>query len=83
MKSLKDLLLKHKIPGIRLSENRHICAQITSNIIKIKIKASQVDYFEGKVIFKVSPIIKTEILLHQEEIVKQIKSEGVSVSLVQ
>ena len=82
MKSFKDLLLNHKIPGVRLSEIRHICAETTSNMLGVQIKPSQVDYHEGEVSFKVAPVIKSEILLRQEELRAAMVSQGVKVSLM-
>ncbi len=83
MRLLKDLLLNHPIPGIRLSETRHICAKIASKILGVTIKPSQVDYHNQCVSYKIIPLLKTELLLHQEELIEKIKAENVLVSSVQ
>ncbi len=82
MKSLKDILNKHKIPGSELSETRHQCASIASQITHIKIKPSQVDFNDGCVSFSVPTIIKTEILVHQKKFIKALSLSGIKVSSI-
>jgi len=82
MKTLKEIILKHKIPGAQLSNTRHICAHTTSEFLNIKIKPSQINYKNETIAYSVSPIIKAEILIHQKELISKIRSEGVKVSFL-
>ena len=79
MKSLKELLLNHKIPGTKQLETRRLCAQAASEVLEMPIPASEINYKDGCVSFLTTPVIKTEIILQKEEIVKKIKGLGVSV----
>ncbi len=82
MKSLKNLLDKHNIPGSELSNIRHQCASIASYFVHIDIKPEQIDYNDGVVSFSIPPLLKTEILIHQKEFIAQLKSLGTNVSTV-
>ncbi len=80
MKSLKDLLVEHNIPGSELSNIRHQCASIASRIVHFDIKPEQIDYNDGIVSFSIPPLLKTEILIHQKDFIAQLKSLGTNVS---
>jgi len=56
-----------------------LCAQAASEVLKISIETSEIDYKDGNVSFSTTPIIKTEILLQKEKIMKHIKDLGVLV----
>jgi hypothetical protein len=44
MKSLADLLLNHKVPGVRDAQIRHAIAEELSGLLNIPIEPKQVKY---------------------------------------
>ena len=82
MKALKDLLLTHRIPGIRLSETRQVCATELSKLLGISVKPSDVEYADGVLTLSLPPVVKSALILRAEEIKKTLSAVGVSVSQI-
>lgn len=82
MKSIKDILLNHKLPATIGITERNVCAQVVSEVLKTTIKPSQTHYSDRCVSFSVKPVLKAEILLQKEEIIKRIKDHGIQVMLL-
>ena len=82
MKSLKDFLKNKHIPGVELSDIRYQCSLVASEIVGVKIKPTQVDYYEGVVSFSIPSILKTEIVLQQKKFITKMKGCGVTVQTV-
>ncbi|VAW31802.1 hypothetical protein MNBD_CPR01-486 [hydrothermal vent metagenome] len=82
MKSLKDFLKNKSIPGAELSNIRHLCAVVASEIVGIDIKPTQVDYHEETISFLIPPILKTEIILQQKKLITKLKERGIIVNSI-
>ncbi len=82
MRSLKDLLSLRKIPGAELSEIRHQCAQIATELLQTPVQPTQVTYHDGEVLFSVPPLLKTELVIRHEELVARLTKAGIKVSSV-
>jgi hypothetical protein len=68
MKSLTDLLLNHKVPGVREAQARHTIAEVISNKLGIAIGANKIQYEKGDLVITVPPVIKSAIRLKEIEI---------------
>jgi len=79
MKSLSEILLKHPVPGLRQSERRKVCAEVLTKFIGLPIKASQVNWEDEILSLSVSPVIKSEILMHETELHQLLASGGITV----
>ena len=66
MKSLRDLLLKHKVPGAEEAETRRICAAILSNVTSVSILPKQIKYQDEILSLSVPPIVKSALLMKFE-----------------
>lgn len=80
MKSIKDILLNHKLPASIGINERAVCAQVVSEVLKIAVKPSQTQYSNGCASFILSPVLKAEILLRKDEIIERIKDQGIQVT---
>ena len=77
MKSLSDLLLKYKIPGVRTSEIRRICAEEVYALTGCKLTPSQVEYKNENLRISVPPVLKSALLMRKTELMDRIKARDV------
>ena len=80
MKAIADLLLAHTIPGVRLSEIRSTCAEAVSRTIGIPVARKQITYDEGRLSIAVPPVVKSALVLKQEELKQTLRACGISVT---
>jgi hypothetical protein len=77
MRSLSDLLLKYKIPGVRESEIRRICAEEVYALTGCTLVSSQIKYRNEHLRLSVPPILKSALLLRQSELLSRIQARDV------
>jgi len=82
MKSLADLLLNHKVPGVRDAQIREAIVEEMKNNLKISIKTKQVHYDKGDVILNVPPVVKSALKLQKENIVLALAARGIRVNSI-
>ncbi len=82
MKSIEDILSNNKKSYIQFSRTQYICANILSKNIGIKISASAIQYNNNILTVLTSPIIKTEIHIQENIILKEMKENGIVVSTI-
>ena len=82
MISLSSLLLNYKIPGVRESEIRKICAEEVFLLTGWPLKATQVRYKNEKLTLSVPPVLKSAILLRQKELLERIKRREIKIQKI-
>ncbi len=80
MKNIKDIIQNNKKIYIQISKNQSLCAQTISKIIKIKIPSSKIQFKNKCINISTSPIIKTEIYIQKERILKEINKQGITLT---
>ena len=79
MRSLSDLLLKYKIPGVRASEIRRICAEEVFALTGCTLTPLQVQYKNENLRLSVPPVLKSALLLKQNELLQRIKARDIEI----
>ena len=82
MQALSALLLNYKIPGVRESEIRKICAEEVFNMTGCALKPTQVSYKNEKLRINVPPVLKSAILLRQKELLERISNRQVKIQKI-
>ena len=82
MQSLNDLLLKYKIPGVRSSQIRRICAEEVFALTGCELKPSQLQYKNENLTFSVPPVLKSALLLRQKELMQRIQARDVQIQTI-
>jgi hypothetical protein len=82
MKSLADLLLNHKVPGVRDAQIRHAIAEELSEILKIPITPKQIKYKDSDLVLAVPPIVKSVLILKKEEILQKLNERGIRITTI-
>jgi hypothetical protein len=82
MQVLSELLLKYKIPGVRDSEIRRICAEEVFALTGYKLTTKQIHYKNEHLRFSVSPVLKSALLLNQKELLSKIQAKDVKIQSI-
>jgi hypothetical protein len=77
MRSLSDLLLKYKIPGVQSSEIRRICAEEVFNLTGCKLTPAQIEYKNENLRISVPPVLKSALLIKKIELMDRIKARNI------
>lgn len=80
MRTISELLLNYKIPGVQAAEIRRICAEEISTITGFTPTSKQLQYKNEQLFLTVPPIVKSAILLRHAELVARLASRGVTLS---
>jgi len=82
MFSLAELLKDRKVPGLKASDERRICADTAAALLKIPCSPKQFKYSESELIVSVSPLVKTELLLRRVEYEALLLAQGVRITVL-
>ena len=82
MQALSALLLNYKIPGVRESEIRKICAEEVFAMTGCALKSTQVSYKNEKLRINVPPVLKSAILLRQKELLEKISNRQIKIQVI-
>ena len=82
MKSLADLLLNHKVPGVRDAQIRHAIAEEVSRLLNIPILPKQVRYKDADLVLAVPPVVKSAIKLKTQEIVEALSARDIRIASI-
>lgn len=77
-KSISDLLLKYKVPGVRESEIRRICREEITSVLGCVLTSEQVQYKSEGLVLSVAPVLKSAILIRKTEIMERIKARDIA-----
>jgi hypothetical protein len=83
MQALSELLLKYKIPGVRNSEIRRICAEEILTLTGCKLTSKQISYRNEHLRLSVPPVLKSALLVHQTELLKRIHAREIALQTIQ
>ena len=78
-KSLKDLIARLPIPGLKESTNRHIIAGVLTKTLQIPVRPNQINCKDGIITVSIPPIVKSVIQVKQVQIIDLLTKEGISV----
>jgi hypothetical protein len=81
-KSIRDLIARLPIPGLKESTNRHCIAEILSNTLSIPIKANQITLKDEILTVKVPPVVKSAIQIKQGSIKEKLSKENIEVKTI-
>lgn len=76
-KSLKDLLSRLPIPGLKESADRHLIAEQITNLLNIPVRANQIIYKDGIITVSVPPIVKSALHIKQEALFERLHQHGI------
>lgn len=82
MKSLSDLLLNHKVPGVRDAQIRHAIAEDLTSLLQIPIQPKQVHYKDADLVLKVPPVVKSAVKLNTENIIAALAARDIRISTI-
>jgi len=82
MKQIGDLLNNNKKAYIQITETQSICAKIITEVIQVEIQASKIQCKNTVLTISASPIIKTEIHIQQEKILKKLNQQGINITKI-
>ena len=81
-KSLKDLISRLPIPGLKESNDRHTIAAKLTEILHIPIKAKQITFKDSILTVAVPPVVKSALHIKQGELLEQLAKEGITFNSV-
>lgn len=81
-KSLRDLIARLPIPGLKESTDRHTIAKVLSDELRIPIKPTQIKVKESIVTVSVPPVVKSVFQIKQNILIESLKKEDIVVKLV-
>lgn len=76
-RSLKDLLARLPIPGLKESNDRHFIARIVTELLKVPVQANQIVLKDGILTVSVPPVVKSALHTKQIEILTRLQEEGI------
>lgn len=82
MFSIQDLLKRHRIPGLQQSETRREVAHILSNILGLSIKVEEIEVKEGVLILKTKPVLKSAVLIRQNEVIEELRKKDIEIKAI-
>lgn len=82
MQSLADLLKLHRVPGVKESEERRVCAGAIEALLKHPVQASQVRYKAGVLSLSVPSVLRSEIILHEGKLRELLGAAGLSLTAI-
>lgn len=81
--SLKDLLSRLPIPGLKESTDRHLIAEEITNLLTIPVKANQINIKDDILTVSVPPVVKSALHLKQTELFRRLSEKGISPKTLQ
>lgn len=80
MDLIGDLLSRHAIPGIRLSQQRQTCSETIEGLLGVSISRSKIKYKDGCLFLSVPPILKSALLLKERELKELLETKGIRIT---
>lgn len=77
-KSLKDLLSRLPIPGLKESADRHLIAEEITDLLTVPVKANQIQFRDGVLTVSMPPVVKSALHMKQGELFKRLETKGIS-----
>lgn len=77
--SIKDILARHPVPGIREAQVRYAVAKAVTDLTGVEITPDKVRHTEGRLVLAVPPVLKSAILLRLQEFTDLLKEEDIEI----
>ncbi len=81
-KSIRDLIARLPIPGLKESTDRHIIAGIISKTLSVPIRANQILFKDGTVTVTVPPVVKSALHIHNTRLIDECSKNGISITTI-
>lgn len=81
-KSLKELLARLPIPGLKESTDRHIIAETITELLNIPIKPSQITFRDSIISVSAQPVVKSALQIKQEALLARLRAQDIQASKV-
>ena len=81
-KSLKDLIARLPIPGLRESTDRHAVAEILTKELQIPIQAKQIQLKDSILTVSVPPVVKSALQIRSEKLKEAFSRQGIQVNAI-
>lgn len=78
--SIKDILARHPMPGIREANIRHTAAEAITELTGVTVAPSQIGHADGRLVLSVPPVLKSALLLRIEEFKDRLRRDGIEVT---
>jgi len=82
-KSLKDLISRLPIPGLKESSDRHTIAEVLTNTLSLPIVPKQVHCRDGIITISTPPVVKSAIKMREVQLIEALQKEGIAVNKIQ
>ncbi|HEY0011032.1 MAG TPA: hypothetical protein VGB97_03970 [Candidatus Paceibacterota bacterium] len=77
--SIKDILARHPMPGLREAGIRQMVAEAVTAVTGVPITPSQVTHTDGRLVLSVPPVLKSAILLNLDALKNRLNRDGIQV----
>jgi hypothetical protein len=77
--SIRDILARHPVPGIREAQVRHSVAKAVTDLTGVEVAPRKIRHSEGRLVLSVPPVLKSALLLRLPEFTELLKREGVEI----
>lgn len=77
-KSLRDLISRLPIPGLKESTDRHVIAEVLSRELSIPIKPNQIVNKDGIITVAAPPVVKSALRIRQNELLEKLAQKDIS-----
>jgi hypothetical protein len=82
METISNLLLNYKIPGVQEAEKRRICREEIKNLTGYELTSKQLKYKNEKLFLTVPSVLKSSLLLKQNELTMRLATHGVVIQKI-
>lgn len=78
--SIRDILARSEVPGIREANIRHEVAQAITDLTTVTVTPSQVTFVDGNLSLTVPPVLKSALILRMDELKTRLREAGIEVT---
>lgn len=81
-KSIRDLIARLPIPGLKESTNRHLIAEVLTKTLSIPFRANQINVKDEILTVQAPPVVKSSLQIHQARILEELQKNDISVKTI-
>lgn len=80
MKSIADVIASHPVPGIREAAIRELCAEALAELLGVAVPARKIRFEAGVLSLSLPPVVKTSVLLKEEDLRSMLSVRGLTLT---
>ncbi len=80
--SLKDLIARLPIPGLKESADRHLIAETLTKNLGIPVEPKQITFKDSIVTVAVAPVVRSALQVRQKELLESLEKQGIPAQMV-